>query len=148
MREGGFCTWVKTRTICLFFVLCFLALGGHCVQMLCSRGFGTHANTQNLPHFRVLPASIREPSPPQNAFFPGKRETAKSSQFALPPIRSLVQSRSPALPNISTSFRSKTLKMGTPNCENWDGPGNSTKFWVSVEFPRKPVVWVIPGNSF
>ena len=51
-----------------FFVLCILALGGHCLQMLCLPGFGTHANTQNLPHFRAFPASIQEHSP-RNAYF-------------------------------------------------------------------------------
>ena len=43
------CTWVKPGRFGKLFVLCFLALGGHCLQMLCLPGFGTHANTQNLP---------------------------------------------------------------------------------------------------
>ena len=60
----------KTGTIWqFFFVLCFLALGGHCLQMLCLPGFGTHANTQNLPHFRAFPASIWEHSPPKPFVF-------------------------------------------------------------------------------
>ena len=51
-----------------FFVLCFLALGGHCLQMLCLPGFSTHANTQNLPYFRAFPADIWEHSPPKFLF--------------------------------------------------------------------------------
>ena len=62
------CTWVKTGRFGSFFVLCFLALGGHCLQMLCLPGFGTHANIQNLPHFRAFPASIQEHSPPKCLF--------------------------------------------------------------------------------
>ena len=49
-------------------MLCFLALGGHCLQMLCLPGFGTHANTQNLPDFRAFPASIHKHSP-QSTYF-------------------------------------------------------------------------------
>ena len=56
---GGGCRWLKTGRFGIFSVLCFLALGGHCLQMLCLPGFGTHANTQNLSHFR---ASIHCPS--------------------------------------------------------------------------------------
>ena len=41
---------------------------GHCLQMLCLPGFGTHANTQNLPHFCAFPASIQEHSPPKCLF--------------------------------------------------------------------------------
>ena len=67
------CTWVKPGRFGSFFVLCFLALGGHCLQMLCLPGFGTHANTQNLPHFRAFPASIQEHSPPKCLFFHCKR---------------------------------------------------------------------------
>ena len=50
----------KTRPIWQFVCACFLALGGHCLQMLCSPGFGTHAKTRNLPHVRAFPASIQE----------------------------------------------------------------------------------------
>ena len=39
------CKWVKPGRFGSFFVLCFLALGGYCLQMLCLPGFGTHANT-------------------------------------------------------------------------------------------------------
>ena len=62
--EGPNCTWVKPGRFGRFFVLCFLALGGHCFQMLCLPGFGTRANTQNLPHFRAFTASIQEHSCP------------------------------------------------------------------------------------
>ena len=37
--------------------------------MFCLPGFGTHANTQNLPHFRAIPASIQEHSPPEMPIF-------------------------------------------------------------------------------
>ena len=49
-----------------------------------------------------------------------------------------------ALPNISTSFPPKTLKMGTPKSEI----GMGREIQVSVQFPQKPSVRVIPGNSF
>ena len=68
LEKGGGCTWVKPGRFGSFFVLCFLALRGHCLQMLFLPGFGTHANTQNLPHFRAFTASIQERSPP-NAYF-------------------------------------------------------------------------------
>ena len=61
-------TWVKPGRFGSFFVLCFLVLEAHCLQMLCLPGFGTHANTQNLPHFRAFPASIQEHSPPKCRF--------------------------------------------------------------------------------
>ena len=66
-----------------FFVLCFLALGGHCLQMLCLPGFGTHANTQNLPHFRAFPASIQEHSPPKCLFFVANAKLPNRPAFAL-----------------------------------------------------------------
>ena len=65
---GGDRTWVKPGRFGSFFVLCFLALGGHCLQMLCLPGFGTRANTQNLPYSRAFPASIWEHSPPKCLF--------------------------------------------------------------------------------
>ena len=71
--EGLPSTWAKPGRFGSFFVLCFLALGGHCLQMLCLPGFGTHANTHNLPHFRAFPASIQENSPPEMPIFHGKR---------------------------------------------------------------------------
>ena len=37
---------------------------------------------------------------------------------------------------------------GDPKIRNRDGPGNSGKFRVSVEFPQIPLIRVIPGNSF
>ena len=37
---------------------------------------------------------------------------------------------------------------GHPKIRNRDGPGNSGKFRVSVEFPQIPLIRVIPGNSF
>ena len=37
---------------------------------------------------------------------------------------------------------------GDPKIRNRDGPGNSGKFKVSVEFPQEALVRAIPGNSF
>ena len=51
-------------------------------------------------------------------------------------------------PTYQLHFPPKTLQMGDPKIRNRDGPGNSGKFRVSVEFAQKPLVRVIPGNSF
>ena len=51
--------------------------------MLCSPGFGTHANTQNLPHFRAFPASIQEHSPPKCLFFMANAKLPNRPGFAL-----------------------------------------------------------------
>ena len=75
-------TWVKPGRFGSFFVLCFLALGGHCLQMLCLPGFGTHANTQNLPHFRAFPVSIWEHSPPKCLFFKANAKLPNRPGFA------------------------------------------------------------------
>ena len=80
---GGECTWVKPGRFGSFFVLCFLALGGHCLQMLCLPGFGTHANTQNLPHFRAFLASIQEHSPSKCLFFMANAKLPNRPGFAL-----------------------------------------------------------------
>ena len=77
------CTWVKSGRLGSFFVLCFLALGGHCLQMLCLPGFGTHTNTQNLPHFRAFPASIWEHSLPKCLFFKANAKLPNCPGFAL-----------------------------------------------------------------
>ena len=77
------CTWVKPGRFGSFFVLCFLALGGHCLQMLCLPGFGTHPNTQNLPHFRAFPASIHEHSPPKCLFRMANAKLPNRPGFAL-----------------------------------------------------------------
>ena len=71
----------------MLFVLYFLAvaLGGHRAQMLCLPGFGTHANTQNLPHFRAFPASIQELSPPQMPISMANARLPNGPGFALPP---------------------------------------------------------------
>ena len=59
--------------------------------MLCLPGFGTHANTQNLPHFRAFPASIQEHSPAKCLFFMANAELPNRPGFALlqwhPPVR-------------------------------------------------------------
>ena len=80
---GGPCTWVKPGRFGSFFVLCFLALGERCLQLLCLPGFGTHANTQNLPHFRAFIASIQEHSPPKCLFFMAKVKLPNRPGFAL-----------------------------------------------------------------
>ena len=72
--------------LAVFFVLCFLALGGRCLQMLCLPGFGTHANTQNLPHFRACPASIQEQCPPKCLFFMANAKLPNRPGFALLPV--------------------------------------------------------------
>ena len=69
-----------------FFVLCFLALGGHCLQMLCLPGFGTHANTQNLPHFHAFLASIQEQCPLKCRFFIANAKLPNRPGFALLPV--------------------------------------------------------------
>ena len=51
--------------------------------MLCLPGFGTHANTQNLPHFRAFPASTQEPSPPKCLFFMANAKLPNLPGFAL-----------------------------------------------------------------
>ena len=71
--------------LAVFFVLCFLALGGHCLQMLCLPEFGTCANTQNLPHCRAFPASIQEQSPPKCLFFMANAKLPNRPGFALLP---------------------------------------------------------------
>ena len=81
--DGGGRTWVKPGRFGSFFVLCFLALGGHCLQMLCLPGFGTHANTQNLPYFRAFPASIQEHSPQKCLFFMANTKLPNRPGFAL-----------------------------------------------------------------
>ena len=83
---GGFCTWVKPGRFGSFFVPCFLALGGRCLQMLCLLGFGTRANTQNLPHFRACPASIQEQCPPKCLFFMANAKLPNRPGFALLPL--------------------------------------------------------------
>ena len=84
-QKGGgvLCTWVKQGRFGSFFVLCFVALGGHCFQMLCLPGFGTHANTQNLPHFRAFPASIQEHPPRKCLFFMANAKLPNRPGFAL-----------------------------------------------------------------
>ena len=76
----------KRDDLASFSVLCFLALGGHCLQMLCFPGFWTHANTQNLPHFRALPASIRELSPPKCLLFMANKKTRDGQIFPGLPV--------------------------------------------------------------
>ena len=80
------CTWVKTGRFGSFFVLSFLALGGHCLQMLCLPAFGTHANTQILPPFRAFPASTQEHSPPECPFFMANAELPNRPGVALLPV--------------------------------------------------------------
>ena len=86
--KGVSSTWAKPGRFGSFFVLCFLALGGHCLQMLCLPRFGTRANTQNLPHFRAFPASIQEHSPQKCLFFMANAKLPNRPGFALLPFLS------------------------------------------------------------
>ena len=80
---GGRCTCSKPGRFGSLFVLCFLALGGRCLQMLCLPGFGTHANTQNLPHFRACSASIQEHCFPKRLFIMANAKLPNRPSFAL-----------------------------------------------------------------
>ena len=46
-------------------------------------GFGTQANTQNLPHCRAFPASIQEHSTPNCLFFMANAKLPNRPGFAL-----------------------------------------------------------------
>ena len=61
--------------------------------MLCLPGFGTHANTQNLTHFRAFPASIQEHSPPKCLFFMASAKLPNRPVFALLPVHGLLGAR-------------------------------------------------------
>ena len=91
------CTWVNKGRFGSFFVLSFLALGGDCLQMLCLPGFGTHANTQNLQHFRAFPASTQEHSPPKCPFLMANAQLPNRPGFALLPVQPLSESVSTRL---------------------------------------------------
>ena len=80
---GAGSTWVTTGRFG-FLLFCFLAFGGHCLQMLCLPGLGTQANTQNLPHFRAFSASIWELSPPKCRFSMANARLPNRPGFALP----------------------------------------------------------------
>ena len=104
--QVGGCTWVKPGRFGSFFVLCFLALGGHCLQMLCLPGFGTHANIQNLPHFRAFLASIQEHSPPKCLFFMVNAKLPNRPVFALLQLGgSLGLERGSGIPNNEWDLR-------------------------------------------
>ena len=62
------CTWAKPGRFGNFFVLCFLALGGHCLQMFCLPGFGTQA-TPRICHIFVLSLLLSGSTLPRNAYF-------------------------------------------------------------------------------
>ena len=53
-------------------------------QMLCLLGFGAHANTQNVPHFRAFPACNCAHSPPR--FFMANAILPNRPGFALPSV--------------------------------------------------------------
>ena len=73
----------KIGTIRQFVCAFLLAFGGHCLQMLCLTGFGTHVNTQNFPHFRALPGSAQGHSPPKCLFFMANAKLPSRPGFAL-----------------------------------------------------------------
>ena len=54
--------------------------------MLCLPGFGTHANTQNLPHFHAFPGSIQERCLPKWLFFMASAKLPNRPGFALLPV--------------------------------------------------------------
>ena len=84
---GGGCTWVKPGQFGSLFVLCFLALGGHCLQMLCLPGFGTHANTQNLPQFRGFPCEYPGALSPEMPIFMANAKLPNGPGFAVLHVR-------------------------------------------------------------
>ena len=55
----------KTGRFGFFFVLCFLGLEAIVSRCFLYQDLGHNAKTQNLPHFRAFPASIRERSSPK-----------------------------------------------------------------------------------
>ena len=113
--RGG-CTWVKPGRFGSFFrAFLFPSTWRDTV----SRCFvyqvsGTHANTQNLPHFRAFPAGIQEHSPPKCLFF--------MANAKLP-------NRLPVLP----SYRGGVVHRG------WEGvcgyPHRSNCKWIKVKSP-------------
>ena len=84
-------------------------------------------------------------------FFWGERDRPHFPHFRRFGFESLISKIRPT-GFIMTGLRwpGETLKMGTPkSASKRDGPGNSGgKFRLSVEFPQKPLVQGIPGNSF
>ena len=65
-------------------MLCFLTLAEHCLKMLCLPGFGTHANTQNLPRFRASLLVSRSTLPRNGLFFMANAKLPNRPGFALP----------------------------------------------------------------
>ena len=138
-KRGSPCTWVKPGRFGSFFALCFLALGGHCFQMLCLPGFGTHPNTQNLPDFRAFPASIQEHSPPKCLFFMASAKLPNRPGFALlqghprvggghprfwaiPPVRLGLSGRNSGKIPERSRKRSQSFSWNSPCEYGWDPP--------------------------
>ena len=61
--------WLLWFCHLFLFVLCFLILGGHCLQMLYLPGFGTHAKTPRICHIFVLSLLVSRSTLPQTANF-------------------------------------------------------------------------------
>ena len=61
--------------------------------MLCLPGFGTRANTQNLPYFRAFIASIQEHSPPKCLFFMAKAKLPNRPGFSFLSARAKLQGK-------------------------------------------------------
>ena len=138
-------------------MLCFLALGGHCLQMLCLPGFGTHPNTQNLPHFRAFPASMQEHSPPKCLFFMANAKLPNRPGFALlrggpfggfqihfwaifsicfgprPKLGSL-----PGQPNRKPRGRLQAMKCLLPNARSSRSSRPDRSCWPEVSGPGRP----------
>ena len=66
--RGSPCTWVKPERFGNLFVLWFLALRGHCLQMLCLPGLG-HTQTPRICHIFVLSLLVSRSALPRYAYF-------------------------------------------------------------------------------
>ena len=97
-------TWVRPgRFGRVFFVLCFLALGGHIVSRCFVYQDSGHTQTPRICHIFVLSLLVSGAVSPEMPIFHGKRKTAKSSRLCPP--------------TLSTSWkvsRRKRLPSGTP----------------------------------
>ena len=103
--------------------------------MLCLPGFGTHANVQNLPHFRAFPASIQEHSPPKCLFFMANAKLPNRPLFALPPVQGLLSKG-------GCFSHSKPWKPRKPR-ETYDQNLKTSPFEILREWPRycRKVYW-------
>ena len=110
--------------------LCFvswldLVLEGHCLQVPCSPGLGTHGKPR-ICHVHAFPASIQEHSPPKCLFFKAnpklpnrpnsallQRGASEFSEVSRVTFRILYLVRSQYRPNNSIYFSAKMLSMAS-----------------------------------